>query len=96
MTDIPTLGPRWLGMNHLALVTSDMDATVRFWHEVLGAEIVATVATPDFKHYFFRIGEAQMEMKPLLQRRRGLLPLRGGSATIPALARARSHPKVAA
>jgi catechol 2,3-dioxygenase-like lactoylglutathione lyase family enzyme len=59
MTDNPTLGPRWLGMNHLALVTSDMDATVRFWHEVLGAEIVATVATPDFKHYFFRIGEAQ-------------------------------------
>jgi catechol 2,3-dioxygenase-like lactoylglutathione lyase family enzyme len=46
-------------MNHLALVTSDMDATVRFWHEVLGAEIVATVATADFKHYFFRIGDAQ-------------------------------------
>jgi catechol 2,3-dioxygenase-like lactoylglutathione lyase family enzyme len=51
--------PEWLGVNHLALVTTDMDATVRFWHEVLGAEIVATVATPDFKHYFFRIGEAQ-------------------------------------
>lgn len=51
--------PAWMGLNHLALVTTDMDATVRFWHEVLGAEIVATVATPDFKHYFFRIGEAQ-------------------------------------
>jgi catechol 2,3-dioxygenase-like lactoylglutathione lyase family enzyme len=51
--------PAWMGINHLALVTTDMDATVRFWHEVLGAEIIATVATPDFKHYFFRIGDAQ-------------------------------------
>jgi catechol 2,3-dioxygenase-like lactoylglutathione lyase family enzyme len=51
--------PAWMGINHLALVTTDMDATVRFWHEVLGAEIVATVATPDFKHYFFRVGDAQ-------------------------------------
>ena len=51
--------PQWLGLNHLALVTPDMDATVRFWHEVLGARIIATVATPGFKHYFFQIGEAQ-------------------------------------
>jgi catechol 2,3-dioxygenase-like lactoylglutathione lyase family enzyme len=52
-------GPAWMGINHLALITTDMDATTRFWHEVLGAEIVATVATDDFKHYFFRIGDAQ-------------------------------------
>jgi catechol 2,3-dioxygenase-like lactoylglutathione lyase family enzyme len=51
--------PAWMGLNHLALITTDMDATTRFWHQVLGAEIVATVATPDFKHYFFRVGEAQ-------------------------------------
>ncbi|TVR27474.1 MAG: VOC family protein [Ilumatobacter sp.] len=51
--------PAWMGLNHLALVTTDMDATTRFWHEVMGAEIVATVATPDFKHYFFRVGDAQ-------------------------------------
>lgn len=51
--------PSWRGINHLALVTTDMDATTRFWHGVLGAEIVATVSTDSFKHYFFRIGEAQ-------------------------------------
>lgn len=51
--------PAWMGLNHLALVTSDMDATVRFWHGVLGAEIMATIATPGFKHYFFRIGDHQ-------------------------------------
>ncbi len=47
----------WQGINHLALVTPDMDVTVRFWHSVLGAELVATVATPELRHYFFRIGE---------------------------------------
>ena len=34
--------PRWRGVNHLALVTTDMDATVRFYHGVLGARLVAT------------------------------------------------------
>jgi catechol 2,3-dioxygenase-like lactoylglutathione lyase family enzyme len=46
----------WRGLNHLALVTTDMDATVRFWHEVLGAPLVATVATDSFRHYFFDVG----------------------------------------
>ena len=49
--------PRWRGVNHLALVTGDMDATVRFYHGVLGAQLVATIGTPDFRHYFFEIGE---------------------------------------
>lgn len=52
----PTTTPVWRGINHLALVTSDMDATVRFYHGVLGAQIVATVGTPDFRHYFFEFG----------------------------------------
>ena len=47
----------WRGVNHLALVTADMDATVRFWHGVLGARLVATIGTPAFKHYFFDIGQ---------------------------------------
>ena len=48
---------RWRGVNHLALVTTDMDATVRFWHGVLDARLVTTLATPSFRHYFFEIGE---------------------------------------
>jgi catechol 2,3-dioxygenase-like lactoylglutathione lyase family enzyme len=48
----------WQGINHLALVTPDMDETVRFWHGVLGAELVGTIGTPEFRHYFFRIGDA--------------------------------------
>jgi catechol 2,3-dioxygenase-like lactoylglutathione lyase family enzyme len=48
--------PRWRGLHHLALVTTDMDATTRFYHGVLGAPLVATVDTGDFKHYFFDFG----------------------------------------
>jgi catechol 2,3-dioxygenase-like lactoylglutathione lyase family enzyme len=48
-----TEAPHWRGVHHLALITTDMDATVRFYHGVLGARLVATVATPAFKHYFF-------------------------------------------
>jgi catechol 2,3-dioxygenase-like lactoylglutathione lyase family enzyme len=46
---------RWRGVHHLALVTDDMDATVRFWHGVLGARLVATLGTPAFRHYFFEV-----------------------------------------
>ncbi len=46
----------WRGLNHLALITNDMDATVRFWHGVMGAQLVATVGTPTFRHYFFDVG----------------------------------------
>jgi catechol 2,3-dioxygenase-like lactoylglutathione lyase family enzyme len=47
---------RWRGLNHLALVTPDMDATVRFWHGVLGARVVASIGTDTFRHYFFEVG----------------------------------------
>jgi len=48
--------PSWQGINHLALVTTDMDATVRFYHGTLGARLVATISTPGFRHYFFEFG----------------------------------------
>jgi catechol 2,3-dioxygenase-like lactoylglutathione lyase family enzyme len=43
----------------LALVTNDMDATVRFYHGVLGARLVADIGTPSFRHYFFEFGTEQ-------------------------------------
>lgn len=48
--------PRWRGVNHLALVTPDMDATVRFYHGVLGMRVVATVMAGPMRHYFFEMG----------------------------------------
>jgi catechol 2,3-dioxygenase-like lactoylglutathione lyase family enzyme len=47
---------QWRGVHHLALVTIDMDATVRFYAGVLDARLVATIATDSFKHYFFDFG----------------------------------------
>jgi catechol 2,3-dioxygenase-like lactoylglutathione lyase family enzyme len=51
--------PRWRGVNHLALITPDMDETVRFYHGVLGARLVATIGNPSFRHYFFEVGPEQ-------------------------------------
>lgn len=51
-----TTTPAWSGINHLALITNDMDATVRFYHGILGARLAATVGTPGFRHYFFDFG----------------------------------------
>ena len=43
---VSTEQPRWRGINHLALITTDMDRTVRFYQGVLGAKLVATIGTP--------------------------------------------------
>ena len=51
--------PLWEGVHHVALVTTDMDATMRFWHDVLRAEIVATMSTDLHRAYYFRVGESQ-------------------------------------
>src|ERR1700728_1611158 len=48
--------PRWRGVNHLALVTDDMDATVRFYQGVLGPALVAHLGNDSFRHYFFEFG----------------------------------------
>jgi catechol 2,3-dioxygenase-like lactoylglutathione lyase family enzyme len=48
--------PRWRGIHHLALVTPDMDATVRFYHGVLGMRLVATLMAGPMRHYFFEMG----------------------------------------
>jgi catechol 2,3-dioxygenase-like lactoylglutathione lyase family enzyme len=51
--------PQWRGINHLALITTDMDATVRFYHGVLGARLVAHLGNEHFRHYFFEFGPEQ-------------------------------------
>ncbi len=47
--------PRWRGVNHLALVTPDMDTTVRFYTGVLGMPLVMTLMAGPMRHYFFEI-----------------------------------------
>ncbi len=45
------------GINHLAMVTGDMDATIRFWRDLLGMRLVAGLGRPGYRHYFFEISE---------------------------------------
>ena len=47
------------GINHLALVAKDMDATVRFYTQVLNMRLVRAGRNdddPDSRHYFFDMG----------------------------------------
>lgn len=52
--------PRYSGVNHLAMVTGDMDSTVRFWRDLLGMRLVAGLGKPGYRHYFFEISQADM------------------------------------
>jgi catechol 2,3-dioxygenase-like lactoylglutathione lyase family enzyme len=53
-TELPS-APAWRGVSHLALVTPDMDATVRFYVGVLGMPLVMTLMAGPMRHYFFEI-----------------------------------------
>ena len=48
------------GINHLVLVTNDIEKTVRFYRDALGMRVVATLAGvvggQRMRHYFFSLG----------------------------------------
>lgn len=48
---------RYTGINHLALVTGDMDSTLRFWRDLLGLRIVAGLGGKGYRQYFFEVSE---------------------------------------
>ncbi|MGX6513333.1 VOC family protein [Rhodococcus pyridinivorans] len=49
----------YAGLNHLALVTNDMENTIRFYRDVLGMPLVGTTGNKDagypYRHYFLSI-----------------------------------------
>jgi len=51
---------QYKGINHLAMVTRDMDRTVRFWRDFLGMRLVAGLGTSKYRHYFFEISNNDM------------------------------------
>lgn len=55
MSDELPPAPDWRGINHLALVTPDMDATTRFYAGTLGMPLVTTLMAGPMRHYFFEI-----------------------------------------
>jgi catechol 2,3-dioxygenase-like lactoylglutathione lyase family enzyme len=51
---------KYNGINHLAMVTGDMDGTIRFWRDLLGMRLVAGLGRPGHRHYFFQINERDL------------------------------------
>jgi catechol 2,3-dioxygenase-like lactoylglutathione lyase family enzyme len=48
------------GINHLAMATGDMDATIRFWRDLLGMRLVAGLGEPGYRHYFLEISPTDL------------------------------------
>ncbi|MDA1100399.1 MAG: VOC family protein [Proteobacteria bacterium] len=48
------------GINHLAFITHDLEATIRFYRDLLGMTLEAGVGHDGYRHYFFRAGQAQI------------------------------------
>jgi len=74
---------KYTGINHLAMATGDMDATIRFWRDLLGMRLVAGLGRPGYRHYFLEISEHDMiaffewpDVEPLKERDHGF-PVKG-------------------
>ena len=52
--------PNYTGINHLALVTRDMEATIRFWRDFLGMRLVIGLGAKRYRHYFFEVSKNDM------------------------------------
>ncbi|MGC8603056.1 MAG: VOC family protein [Desulfomonilaceae bacterium] len=51
---------KFTGINHLAMVTSNMDKTIRYWRDLLGFRLVAGLGAPGYRHYFFEISPTDL------------------------------------
>jgi len=45
-------------VNHLAFITNDLTKTIRFWRDLLGLRLEAGIGHEGYRHYFFKLGEA--------------------------------------
>ncbi|MFO7168423.1 MAG: VOC family protein [Chloroflexota bacterium] len=56
-----TATPPWRGFHHIALVTPDLDATMKFYTEVLGMHVTAVFPASDRngRHCFIKPGETE-------------------------------------
>ena len=51
---------KFVGINHLAMATGDMDKTIRFWRDLLGMRLVAGLGQRGYRHYFFQISDQDL------------------------------------
>ncbi len=50
----------YTGINHLAMATADMHATIRFWRDLLGMRLVVGLGRAGYRHYFFEISKQDL------------------------------------
>ncbi|MBF0328344.1 MAG: VOC family protein [Nitrospirae bacterium] len=69
---------KYNGINHLALVTGDMDKTIRFWRDLLGFRLIVGMGSTGYKHYFFEVSDKDMiaffewnDVEPLHEKEHG-------------------------
>lgn len=74
---------RYAGVNHVAVVTGDMDTTIRFWRDLLCMRLVVGIGQPGYRHYFFEISPCCMvaffewpDVGPVPEKEHGV-PVRG-------------------
>lgn len=48
--------PTLTGVNHIALATSDLDRTIRYWRDLIGLRLVGGLGRPGARQYFFELG----------------------------------------
>lgn len=48
------------GLSHVALATGDLDATIRFWRDLLGCRLVGRLGRPGQRAYFFDAGRGTL------------------------------------
>jgi catechol 2,3-dioxygenase-like lactoylglutathione lyase family enzyme len=51
---------KYKGVNHLALATSDMDKTIRFWRDLLGLRLVGGLGKRGYRLYFFELSKTDL------------------------------------
>lgn len=54
-TDTPPT--RWRGFHHIGVVTANLDATIRFYEELLGMEVSKIHSSPNGSHCFIKPGD---------------------------------------
>jgi catechol 2,3-dioxygenase-like lactoylglutathione lyase family enzyme len=50
---------KFTGLNHLAMVTGDMDKTIRFWRDLLGMRLIVGIGKSGYRIYFFEISKEE-------------------------------------
>jgi catechol 2,3-dioxygenase-like lactoylglutathione lyase family enzyme len=60
MSDTKSAKIRYTGINHLAMATRDIEATIRFWRDLLGMRLIAGLGRPGYRNYFFEIAANDM------------------------------------